>query len=115
MRVVAPSLAASLEAEAARARMSRGNEVRPDLSAREQRYAAEVSKRTYWPPSRVLGFLRSMRPEHRPYARLVLAACAAYNLGPEDALTVLRRPTGAPELVDFVRAVEAAVGRGSCE
>jgi hypothetical protein len=95
--------------------MSRGNEVRPDLSAREQRYAAEVSKRTPWPPSEVLGFLRRMKPEHRPYTRRVLAACAASNLDPEDALAVLRRPTAAPELVDFVRAVEAAVGRGRCE
>jgi hypothetical protein len=112
VRVVAPSLATSLESEAARARVSRGNEVRPDLSAREQRYAIEVSKRTTWTPSRVLGFLRHMRPRYRPCARRVLAACAAYNLDPEDALTVLRRPTAA---LEFVRAVETAVGRGRCE
>lgn len=79
-------LVSDLEQEASAARMTRGNIRRPYLSAREQRYGAELSKRYPHSLPTLLHFLRRLRPGVRPKARRLLEVALATNIDPAEVL-----------------------------
>jgi hypothetical protein len=91
VRVGAEAIRAATEAEAecSRARVNRGAAVRDDLTRREQRYAAELAKRSPYDSDSIARWMRRLPPRQRPKLRRIVEECATLGRDPGIAVAVV--------------------------